>query len=64
MPANKKTFDVYAHIRHARQQLGDRIEEIRTVDWKDRRITSMDKVYSTLDDLECQLERILKEDQV
>ena len=64
MPANKKTFDCYAHVRHARQQLGDRIEEIRTVDWKDRRITSMDKVYSTLDDLECQLERILKEDQV
>lgn len=64
MPANKKTFDVYARIRRARQQLGDRIEEIRTVDWKDCRITSMDKVYSTLDDLECQLERILKEDQV
>ena len=63
MPANKKSFDVYAHVRHARQRCGDRTEEIRAVDWKDPRIKALDEIYDTLDSLEGKLERFLKEDQ-
>jgi hypothetical protein len=63
MAANKITFDVYAHVRHARQQCGDRIEQIKQVDWKDPRVAALDEIYDMLDHAEGKLERILKEDQ-
>ena len=62
--SNEKTFDVYAHVRHSRQTLGDRMEQIKKTSsypWPPV-IDKMEEVYRALDTCECQLERILEDD--
>ena len=66
MATNDKTFEVYAHVRHARQQLGDRMEQIKEASSYPYPpvIDKMEEVYRLLDTCECRMEKILEDDQV
>lgn len=64
MPANKISFDVYAHVRHARQQAGDRKEQIAaTQSYSDNKSRLLAQIEDTLISVESMCEQLLKEDR-
>jgi hypothetical protein len=65
MPANKTSFDVYAHVRHARQQAGDRKEQVlATQSYSDNKSRLLTEIENTLISVESMCEQLLKEDQI
>lgn len=64
MSANSTTFDIYAHVRHARQRAGDRSTElIRAHGYDDPVAKKLHDIENRLNSIECEMEAILRLDQ-
>ena len=65
MKAHKISFDVYAHVRHARQQAGDRKEQIlQERSYTDPVYKRLDKIEEMLLHVETLCENLTREDVV
>lgn len=55
-----KTFEAYAHTRHARQTLGDRLDGMQYTDPMRGKVS---KLYAILSDAETAFESLLEEER-